>query len=56
MKEPLRVTTDPEYFDQHATSVELWSPGSPLFPKADELADRESAGSDRRRLSELLER
>lgn len=32
MREPLRVTTDPDYYDQHATSVELWSPGSPLFP------------------------
>lgn len=32
MAQALRVTTDPEYFDQHASSVELWSPGSPLFP------------------------
>ena len=31
MSEPLRVTTDPEYFDEHAESVELWSPGNPLF-------------------------
>jgi SNF2 family DNA or RNA helicase len=35
MRESLRVTTDPEYFDQHASSVELWSPGSPLFPRVD---------------------
>lgn len=32
MAQAVRVTTDPSYFDQHATSVELWSPGSPLFP------------------------
>jgi SNF2 family DNA or RNA helicase len=32
MREALRVTTDPDYFDQHASSVEMWSPGSPLFP------------------------
>ena len=31
MSEPLRVTTDPEYFEEHAESVELWSPGNPLF-------------------------
>jgi hypothetical protein len=35
MREPLRVTTDRDYFDQHASSVELWSPGSPLFPRVD---------------------
>ena len=31
MSEPLRVTTDPEYFEEHAESLELWSPGNPLF-------------------------
>ena len=31
MGESLRVTTDPEYFEEHAESVELWSPGNPLF-------------------------
>lgn len=29
---PIRVTTDAAYFEQHAESVELWSPGSPAFP------------------------
>jgi len=28
----VRVTTDPEHFDRHAESVELWAPGSPVFP------------------------
>jgi SNF2 family DNA or RNA helicase len=37
MREPLRVTTDPDYFEQHASSVELWSPGSPLFPSGADL-------------------
>jgi hypothetical protein len=32
MLEPVRVTTDPVYFEEHADSVELWSPGNPLFP------------------------
>ena len=31
MTERLRVTTDPEYFEEHAESLELWSPGNPLF-------------------------
>ena len=38
MKKPLRVTTDPEYFEKHAESVEFWSPGNPLFI-APELTD-----------------
>ncbi len=41
MREPVRVTTDPAYYAEHTESVELWSPGSPLFtppdiPTADE--------------------
>ena len=31
MTERLRVTTDPEYFEEHAESLELWSPGNPVF-------------------------
>ena len=31
MKEPLRVTTDPDYYEENADSVEFWSPSSPLF-------------------------
>lgn len=38
MSAPLRVTTDSEYFEEHAESVELWSPGNPLFI-APEFAD-----------------
>lgn len=33
MSAPLRVTTDREFYEEHAGSVELWSPGSPLFPE-----------------------
>jgi len=39
MKETLRVTTKPDYFDQHPGSTELWSSGSPLFPIVDEVVD-----------------
>ena len=31
MTERLRVTTDPDYFEEHAESLELWSPGNLLF-------------------------
>jgi SNF2 family DNA or RNA helicase len=39
MSEHLRVTTDAEYYEQHSDSVELWSPGNPLFPMPEETAD-----------------
>ena len=38
MTERLRVTTDPEYFEEHAESLELWSPGNPLFNPPEFLA------------------
>ena len=31
MTERVRVTSDPAYYEEHAESVELWSPGNPLF-------------------------
>ena len=34
MAKPLRVTTDAEFYEANADSVELWSPGSPVFPDA----------------------
>jgi hypothetical protein len=32
MATPVRITTRPDYFDEHSDSLELWSPGSPFFP------------------------
>lgn len=32
MPEALRITTDLDYFEDQASSVEFWSAGSPLFP------------------------
>ena len=32
MANPVRITTRPDYFDEHSDSLELWSPGSPFFP------------------------
>ncbi len=40
----LRVTTDPAFYDDHAGATELWSPGSPIFPDAADLAGGEEAG------------
>ena len=31
MTDELRVTTSPTYYDENAESVELWSPGNPIF-------------------------
>ena len=39
MAEFVRVTTNPAYFEQHAESVELWSPGSPAFKAPEGLAE-----------------
>lgn len=39
MIEPLRVTTDPSYYDDHPGSTELWAPGSPVFPQLDEVLE-----------------
>ena len=42
------MTTDPEYFEEHAECRELWSPDNPLFTppefmtQADELPDEKT--------------
>jgi superfamily II DNA or RNA helicase len=40
----LRITVSPEYYEAHAEDVELWSPGSPVFPEPVDVVDREAAG------------
>lgn len=44
MTKPVRITTRPEYFDEHSDSLELWSPGSPAFPMPDSEASAEELG------------
>ncbi len=44
--EPLRVTTDPKYYEEHAESLELWSPGNPLFNPPKFAAEVEETDSD----------
>ena len=41
MAAPVRITTRPEYFDEHSDSLELWSPGSPAFPISETAATPE---------------
>ena len=40
MSAPVRITTDPEYYEDNVESVELWSPGNPVFPTPDVIAER----------------
>ncbi len=54
MKEPLRITTSAEFFDEHAGSTELWSPGSPLFPDPDDCATAEDVAAVGGRLADVL--
>jgi hypothetical protein len=45
MANPIRITTRPDYFDEHSDSLELWSPGSPSFPVPEaEVMQQELAG------------
>jgi hypothetical protein len=52
MANAVRITTRPDYFDEHSDSLELWSPGSPYFPIPDaEAMEQELAGIS---IAELL--
>ena len=55
MAEPIRVTTDTAYYEENSESVELWSPGNPLFTAPETAADDEepTAGAT---LKNILER
>ena len=39
MPEPIRVTTEPEYYEKNSESIELWSPGNPFFEAPELLPD-----------------
>jgi hypothetical protein len=53
MSQPIRITTDPEYYQDHTESTELWSPGNPLFPSPDVIAETDEL-SGRCSISQLL--
>ncbi len=40
MTQKVRITTDRDYYEEHTESTEFWSPGNPLFPAPDVIADR----------------
>ena len=48
------MTTDPAFFDEHPESVELWSPGSPVFPVPDEVAPAENLAASREALAAVF--
>ena len=52
MAKPVRITTRPDYFDEHSESLELWSPGSMVFPQPG--ADAATHGVEVQSLSALL--
>ena len=43
MARRLRVTTNPDYYEQHSDDLEFWSPGNPLFNPPDLLAEAPEA-------------
>ena len=54
MTPELRVTTDPDYYEEHTESVEFWSPGNPLFNPPENLhAPSETTGAQQ--LAKLLD-
>lgn len=54
MTPELRVTTDPDYYEEHTESVEFWSPGNPLFNPPESLGTWDETSCERR-LRELLD-
>ena len=55
ISERLRVTTDPEFFEEHSESLELWSPGNPLFKPPEFLRSDEKPATGES-LKDLLDR
>ncbi len=54
MDAQLRVTTDRKYFEEHAESMEFWSPGNPLFSKS-EPADKAELDPAHKTLKDILD-
>ena len=54
MTPELRVTTDPDYYEEHTESVEFWSPGNPLFNAPEGLGGGDETNREGR-LRELLD-
>ena len=55
MRQPIRVTTDPEYYEENSESVELWSPGNPFVEAPEDLPGTDEIPVDTT-LNDVLER
>lgn len=55
MASPIRVTTNPVYYEEHSDSMELWSPGSPVFPAPKEVGGEEGAPLPTATLKDLFQ-
>ena len=55
MKRAIRITTDPEYYENHSESVELWSPGSDTFPDYEGAASEEEVSSSSCDVGDLIQ-
>ena len=55
MEAEVRVTTNPDYYEEHAENVEFWSPGNPLFHAAMSVPSVAETG-EAKSLKEILER
>ena len=53
MEKEVRITTDPDYYEEHAENVELWAPGNPLF-RAREILGNSDVFSSAATLKEVL--
>lgn len=54
MAHAVRVTTDPGYYAEHSESVELWSPGNPLFRPPEFTVGEERGFPDGTTLADVL--
>ncbi|TVR84863.1 MAG: helicase [Rhodospirillales bacterium] len=54
MLSPIRVTIDPVFYEEHPESVELWSPGSPVFQAPDSAASLDDVVRGRDALAALF--
>ena len=54
MRQAVRVTTNPEYYEAHSDSVHLWSPGSSFFTPPEDIQDT-NLNPQHRTLKEILD-
>ena len=55
MEKEVRVTTNADFYEEHAENIELWSPGNPEFVAPENIAGDETRGTSEK-LQDILER